>query len=67
MANPVKDLENAVKQLSEDQLQSFREWFERFDAKKWDEEIKRDSESGRLDSLVSRAIEEHKAGKTKQL
>lgn len=46
MSNPVKELENAVKQLSEDQLQNFREWFDRFDAKKWDEKIERDCASG---------------------
>ena len=63
----MKELENAVKQLSEDQLQSFRERFERFDSKNWDERIKKDSESEKLDSLVSKALAEHKAGKTKQL
>ena len=67
MSNPVKDLENAVKQLSEDQLQNFREWFERFDAKKWDEKIERDCAAGKLDSLINRAIAEHKDGKTKRL
>jgi hypothetical protein len=67
MSNPVKDLENAVKQLSEDQLQNFREWFDRFDAKKWDEKIERDCASGKLDSLINKAIAEHKDGKTRQL
>lgn len=67
MADSLKNIENAVRQLSEDELQSFRDWFERFDAKKWDDKIKADSESGKLDSLISTAIDEHKAGKTKQL
>ncbi|MBU1105193.1 MAG: hypothetical protein KKB51_00895 [Candidatus Riflebacteria bacterium] len=67
MGNSVKEIENAVKQLSEDQLQSFREWFERFDSKKWDEKIRTDSDSGKLNPLISKAIEEHKAGKTRQL
>lgn len=67
MSNPVKDLENAVKQLSEDQLQNFREWFDRFDAKRWDEKIEKDSASGKLDSLINEAIAEHKDGKTKRL
>jgi hypothetical protein len=67
MSNPVKDLENAIKQLSEDQLQNFREWFDRFDAKRWDEKIEKDSASGKLDSLINKAIAEHKDGKTKRL
>jgi len=67
MSNPVKDLENAFKLLSEDQLQNFRAWFERFDAKKWDEKIERDCASGKLDSLINKAIAEHKHGKTRQL
>jgi len=37
MVVSVKEIKNAVKQLSEDQLQKFREWFERFDSKNMNE------------------------------
>jgi hypothetical protein len=53
--------------LPEEQLQKFREWFDRFDAKKWDEQIEKDVKSGRLNSLIDKAIGEHKTGKTKKL
>jgi hypothetical protein len=67
MGDPVKKLESAIEKLSDEQLRSFREWFDRYNAKKWDETIATDSASGKLDSLINKALAEHRAGKTKQL
>ncbi|MEW6710973.1 MAG: hypothetical protein AB1403_14195 [Candidatus Riflebacteria bacterium] len=67
MADAVKDLENAVMNLPEEQLQKFREWFDRFDAKNWDEQIEKDARSGKLNSLIDKAIGEHKNSKKKKL
>lgn len=33
----------------------------------WDEQMERDERAGRLDALMDRAIEEHRAGRTRPL
>ena len=67
MAMAIEDIEKAIEQLPKDQLQSFRAWFERFDADIWDKQISRDVESGRLDDLANAAISDHLKGKTTRL
>ena len=63
----VSELANEVQQLNRDELAAFREWFRKYDSDKWDMEIEQDALAGRLDKLVNEAIEEHKAGRTKEL
>jgi len=60
-------IETAITSLSPTDLARFREWFEAFDAKQFDEKIERDSIGGRLDGLADAAIVEHRAGKTREL
>ena len=60
----LEDIEQAVEQLSTDELAKFRTWFAEFQARQFDEQIERDVAAGRLDWLVEEAIEEHRAGKT---
>ena len=67
MARKVEEIEKEVSQLSPDQLRKFREWYEKFDADTWDEQIRNDAASGKLDSLADVAIAEHKAGKSRKL
>ena len=52
MARKVEEIEKEVSQLSPDQLRKFREWYEKFDADAWDEQIRNDAASGKLDSLA---------------
>ncbi len=66
MASTLKEIQNAIKQLSQDQLNQFRAWYEEFDADAWDEQIEKDVIAGKLDSLANAAIANHKAGKTKK-
>ena len=63
----VEMLEQTVKKLSPGELAAFRSWFIKFDAAEWDRQIEMDSETGKLDKLVQRAVDEHKAGKTKRI
>lgn len=63
----VQELELAVKRLSDQELAHFREWFQEYDAKLWDEQFERDAKSGKLDSAAKRAIENFRAGKYKEL
>jgi len=67
MARNVKDIENAITQLPQDQLKQFRAWYEKFDSDTWDEQIEKDSAAGKLDALANEAIADHKSGKSKEL
>jgi hypothetical protein len=59
----VEEIEQAVTELSPDQLARFRAWFEEFEAAGFDEKIERDAKAGRLDRLADQAL----AGRTREL
>ena len=63
----VQEIERAVSKLSGDELARFREWFDQFDAKAWDEQLEHDAKSGKLDKLAKEAIADYRAGKHKEL
>ena len=63
----VKELKKAVSQLSPEKLSEFRSWYDKFDAKQWDEQFMKDVNSGKLDSLANEAIENYKRGNFKEL
>ncbi len=63
----VQELQSAVSQLSAEELASFREWFDKFDAEAWDRQFEEDAKSGKLDQLANQAIADFQAGKCKQL
>ena len=67
MTKTVKQIEQAVAQLSKDQLAEFRAWYEQFDADVWDRQIEEDIAAGKLDALADAAIADHKVGRTKKL
>lgn len=52
----LSDLENAVAKLPPDQFAKFRDWFEAFDAARFDGKIERDAASGKLDGLAEQAL-----------
>jgi len=54
--NTVREIELAVSKLSPEQLDSFREWFDEFDAEVWDKQFEVDALSGKLDGLADQAI-----------
>ncbi|HEX8200464.1 MAG TPA: hypothetical protein VF590_08250 [Isosphaeraceae bacterium] len=43
------------------------EWLADQAEREWDEQIERDERAGRLDALIDRALEEHRAGRTRPL
>ncbi len=63
----LEKLEEHIQSLSPEELKKFRAWFAEFDARAWDAQIETDSRAGKLDSLVSEALAEYKAGKTREL
>jgi hypothetical protein len=63
----LEDIEKALTELPPDQLAEFREWFEAFDAARFDERIERDAKSGRLDRLAEQALADFRIGRTREL
>lgn len=59
-------IENAVQQLSGNELREFRSWFTRFDSENWDAQLEADANLGKLDAMADEAIAEYKAGKASE-
>lgn len=58
----LKEVEQAVTRLSNQDLAAFRRWFAEFDAQQWDQELEKDVTAGRLDHLAERALQHLDAG-----
>ena len=63
----VEEIEKAVARLAPEQLAKFRAWFEDFQAQRFDEQIERDAQSGKLDKLADEAIRAYREGRTREL
>ena len=63
----VEKITAAIEKLPADQVARVRAWLADYAERLWDEQIERDERAGRLDSLIDRAIEEHRAGRTRPL
>lgn len=58
----VQEIQDAVRELSIDELGAFREWFAEFDAALWDRQLEADIAPGRLDHLGDEALRDLKTG-----
>jgi hypothetical protein len=63
----LSDLEKAVAKLAPDQFAKFRDWFEAFDASRFDAKIERDAKSGKLDGLAEQALADFRQGRAREL
>ena len=63
----IQEIEQAITELSSNELTRLREWFEEYYAQVWDKQIERDAASGRLDKLIAEVDEEYNAGLSKPL
>jgi hypothetical protein len=63
----LKEIEKEVTSLPKKKYSDFRKWFYSYDFKNWDQQIKDDSISGKLDFLIDEAMNEKAHGKLKQL
>jgi hypothetical protein len=63
----IAKLENAVRQLSPEDLAAFRAWFAEYDAQLWDEQFERDVAAGKLDSLADEALDDFRNGRCTDL
>lgn len=59
----VAEIENAVQNLSQEELRRFRAWFQEFDAEAWDRQFEEDALSGKLDALADEALSDLRAGR----
>jgi hypothetical protein len=63
----VQDIENAIRQLSPEDLTALRTWFAAFDAKQWDQQFEEDVAAGRLEYLAQEAIQDLQEGRCTDL
>ncbi|MGH8607517.1 MAG: hypothetical protein ACREX9_08870 [Gammaproteobacteria bacterium] len=63
----LEKIQAATESLSEEEYGRVREWFAEKDWEQWDREIQVDSQSGKLDFLVKKALEERSKGRLKDL
>ncbi len=63
----IETIKKAIDALSEDEYSQLRQWFTEKDWRKWDRQIEADSASGKLDFLVSEALDEKSKGKLRNL
>lgn len=63
----VETIEEQIAELDNASFSKLRDWFVEFDQSRWDKQIEADSNAGKLDFLISSAIAEHQAGKTRDL
>ncbi|MDA0323554.1 MAG: hypothetical protein O2923_12685 [Verrucomicrobia bacterium] len=63
----VQEIKKAIEHLPADDFSSIRDWIAERDWEHWDAQIKGDSDSGKLDFLVTEAREEGQKGNTRPL
>ena len=63
----VENIKDQVRELSSEELSTFREWFAEFDAGLWDRQFETDVKTGKLDSFAERALRDHAAGRSTEL
>ena len=63
----LKELEEAVANLSPDDYEEFRNWFEEFETRQWDNQFEDDVKAGRLDTVAKEAVREYRNGMCTEL
>ena len=63
----VEQIEEAVQQLSREDLESFRRWYFEFDANAWDRKFEDDVREGKLNALADEALDDLRQGRTRPL
>lgn len=65
--NTLQDIEQAIKQLSPEELAAFRNWFAEFDAEVWDQQFEADVAAGKVDALAEKALKHLREGRCTDL
>ena len=59
----ISEIQQAIMDLPESDYLELRQWFNELDWKNWDRQIDADSKDGKLDFLISEALEEKEKGR----
>jgi hypothetical protein len=63
----VQALKEKIEKLSSSELMELRAWIVEREAEVWDREIERDAASGKLDKLFEKSVDDHRAGKSREI
>jgi hypothetical protein len=63
----VSEIEEAVARLAPEELAAFRNWFEAFEAERFDRRIVDDAAAGRLNRLAEEALNDLQQGNLREL
>ena len=63
----LEQLEDEIAKLSSEEFSRLREWILEKDWAEWDQQIEKDAAAGKLDQLVTRALNDHTAGKSRPI
>jgi len=63
----VDKIKVAIKGLPDKDYAELRQWFSERDWQKWDRQIEAHSQSGKLDFLIKKALDEKQKGELKEL
>ncbi len=58
----LEQIEAAILTLPSDEFQRLKQWLSDVDYQRWDEQLEKDIEDGKLDALAEEAIADFKAG-----
>jgi hypothetical protein len=63
----VEQIEAAILTLPSDEFQRLRQWLLDLDYERWDEQLEKDIEAGRLETLAEEAIAEFNSGHCRKI
>jgi hypothetical protein len=63
----VLELEQAISQLTPEELSRFSEWFDEFKADQWDKQIEQDVAAGKFDRIIAKVDADIDAGRSNPL
>lgn len=63
----VEEVESRVRNLSQNALAQFREWFYEFENEHWDQQIQADFNAGKFKEIIATAREEFAEGKAREI
>jgi len=63
----VQEIETAIQKLKPQEIHEVADWLQELREGFWDQQIDADAKAGRLDPLAEKALEDHRAGRTKPL
>lgn len=63
----LEQTQSGIETLTPEEIRLLREWLAELDARLFDDKIRRDAESGKLDALAETVLADHGAGRCRQL